>query len=155
MLSVVLLIIMTNTSQLLLEQLQQQTPLVVNSRRRNGVILVKPYHAEFAGPGAFMGGVIDTDVTQCYYVGNLTWRTPTTSDDLIRAYLIRRQWTLLLKQIIDNPIAAERGQVILNQLEHWFDVATVESLSDEALAVLVGILPETVAVARQQTNLVI
>ena len=32
---------------------------IVNSRKRNGLILFKRYHAEFAGPGAAVGGDYD------------------------------------------------------------------------------------------------
>lgn len=31
---------------------------MVNSRRRNGLILCKAFHAEFAGPGAAVGGFL-------------------------------------------------------------------------------------------------
>ena len=34
---------------------------MVNSRRRNGLILFKEYYAEFAGPGAAIGGDYDSD----------------------------------------------------------------------------------------------
>ena len=139
----------------LLTHLQAKQNLVVNPRRRNGVILVKPYHAEFAGPGAFIGGEIDATVIFCYPVGNLSWLTSPGDNDLVKAYLIRRQWTVLLKQIVDNPIAIERAQVILNQLEHWFDAQTVATLPDQALAVLVGVITETVAIARQDARLML
>ena len=36
--------------------LQSKELLVINPRRKNGLILYKPYHAEFAGPGAAIGG---------------------------------------------------------------------------------------------------
>ena len=140
-------------AETLLMYLKAQRNLVINPRRRNGVILVKPYHAEFAGPGAFIGGEIDASVTFCYPVGNLAWLTAPVGTDRVKAYLIRRQWTVLLKQIVDNPIAIERAQVILNQLEHWFDAKTVAMLPDQALAVLVGVMAETVAIARQEARL--
>lgn len=135
----------------LLSQLQAKQSLVVNPRRRNGVILVKPYHAEFAGPGAFVGGDLDQNIVSCYAVGNLSWLTPAPSGEQIKAYLIRRQWTVLLKQIVDNPIPTERAQVILNQLENWFDAKTVAALPDQAIAVLVGVMASTVHNARQNT----
>ncbi len=93
----------------LLSQLQAKQSLVINPRRRNGVILVKPYHAEFAGPGAFVGGDLDKNVRFCYAVGNLSWLTLPSSGEQIKAYLIRRQWTVLIKQIVDNPIPKERN----------------------------------------------
>ncbi len=136
----------------LLSQLQAKQSLVINPRRRNGVILVKPYHAEFAGPGAFVGGDLDQNVRFCYAVGNLSWLTLPSSGEQIKAYLIRRQWTVLIKQIVDNPIPKERAQVILNQLENWFDAKTVAALPDQAVAVLVGVMASTVQKARQNAT---
>ncbi|AIE72967.1 MULTISPECIES: hypothetical protein [unclassified Synechocystis] len=135
-------------AEALLGHLQNKQCLVINPRRRNGVILIKPYHAEFAGPGAFVGGDLDEDVTLCYPVGNLSWLPSASPTEQIKAYLIRRQWTVLLKQIVDNPIPMERAQVILNQLENWFDDRTVAFLPDSAVASLVGVLPSTVRGAR-------
>ena len=89
-----------NSPDELLRQLQAKQSLVINPRRRNGVILVKPYHAEFAGPGAFVGGDLDQNIVCCYPVGSLSWLTPSSSGEQIKAYLIRRQWTVLLKQIV-------------------------------------------------------
>lgn len=125
---------------------------MVSPRRRNGVILVKPYHGEFAGPGAFIGGELDHNVCFCYPVGNLSWLPPASPQEQNKAYLIRRQWTVLLKQIVDNPVSMERAQVILNQLEHWFDPSTVATLPDQALGVLVGVMAATVHTARREAT---
>ncbi|MEO8892918.1 MAG: hypothetical protein ABI417_15615, partial [Coleofasciculaceae cyanobacterium] len=45
----------------ILKQLHEQKLLVVNTKRRNGLILYKRYHAEFAGPGSAIGGLFDLD----------------------------------------------------------------------------------------------
>ena len=127
---------------------------MIDPKRRNGVILVKPYHAEFAGPGAFIGGNLDKKVLECHPVGNFAWAYSRTPDELIRALLIRRQWVLLLKQIVNNPHPTERAQLILNQMKHWFDSATVSTLTIEVLADLVGVLPQTIIAARQDLSLI-
>ncbi len=132
----------------ILSQLQQKTLLMVNPRRKNGVILYKKYHAEFAGPGAVIGSVFDLDVEKVIPVGKLSLIVPPTSQETINAYLIRRQWVRLTKQITDNPVALERAQVILNQFENWFDAETVAELPDEAFALLVGVLPQTIRKVR-------
>lgn len=109
-------------------QLKQGELLIVNPRRKNGLIIYKTYHAEFAGPGAIVGGQFDLDVSKLLAVGNLSLVTPSNSQARKQAYKMRRQWVKLTKQIIDNPVPTERAQVILNQFEHWFDVATVADL---------------------------
>ena len=130
-------------SQLLLGDL-----LIVNPRRKNGLIIYKTYHAEFAGPGAIIGGQFDLDVVRLLAVGNLSLITPNDSQTRKQAYKMRRQWVRLMKQIIDNPQPTERAQVILNQFEHWFDMETVADLPDEAFALMVGVLPQTIRKVR-------
>jgi hypothetical protein len=129
-------------------KLQRGDLLIVNPRRKNGLIIYKTYHAEFAGPGAIIGGQFDLDVSKLLAVGNLSLVIPSNSQTRKQAYKMRRQWVRLTKQIIDNPEPTERAQVILNQFEHWFDVTTVADLPDEAFALLVGVLPQTIRKVR-------
>lgn len=132
----------------LLTRLQHGELLIINPRRKNGLILYKEYHAEFAGPGAIVGGEFDRDVSRLLAVGNLSCVSPGNSEEKKQAYKMRRQWVRLTKQIIDNPVPIERAQVILNQFEHWFDDETVAKLPDEAFALLVGVLPQTIRKVR-------
>ena len=132
----------------LLSRLETQELLIVNPRRKNGLIVYKKYHAEFVGPGAIVGGNFDLDVVNVIPVGSLSLVSPQDSQERKQAYKMRRQWVRLTKQIIDNPKPTERAQVILNQFEHWFDVETVKKLPDEAFALLVGVLPQTIRKVR-------
>jgi len=129
-------------------RLKTRKLLIVNPRRKNGLIVYKKYHAEFIGPGAIVGGNFDLDAVDLIPVGNLSLIYPQNSQDRKQAYKMRRQWVRLTKQIIDNPNATERAQVILNQFEHWFDTETVSKLPDEAFALLVGVLPQTIRKVR-------
>lgn len=126
--------------------------LMVNSRRRNGLIIYKRYHAEFAGPGAAVGGFYDRDCEWALPVGNLSLLTPETHDQRQKAYLIRRQWIRLMKQIAEKPQPQQRVQKILEQFEQYFDTETVTQLPDEAFALLVGILPQTVGMVRRASG---
>lgn len=132
----------------LLSRLKAQELLIVNPRRKNGLIIYQKYHAEFAGPGAIVGGVFDLNVVNVIPVGNLSVVSPQNSQEKKQAYKMRRQWVRLTKQIIDNPEPTARAQVILNQFEHWFDLETVAHLPDEAFALLVGVLPQTIRKVR-------
>jgi hypothetical protein len=122
--------------------------LVVNSRRRNGIILFKRYHAEFAGPGAAVGGEFDQDCQLALPLGNLSLLRPESTEERQRAYALRRQWVRLIIQITNNPVPLQRAQLIINQFEHYFDAKTMAQLPDEALALLVGVLPKTIRMAR-------
>ena len=123
--------------------------LVVNSRRRNGLILYKGFHAEFAGPGAAVGSIHDLDCQLAMPVGNLSLLAPDSHEERQKAYLIRRQWIRLMKQITEKPIPQQRVQKILEQFEQYFDAETVAQLPDEAFALLVGVLPQTVNAVRR------
>ena len=123
--------------------------LVVNSRRRNGLILYKGFHAEFAGPGAAVGSIDDLDCKLALPVGNLSLLSPDSHEERQKAYLIRRQWIRLMKQITEKPLPPQRVQKILEQFEQYFDAETVAQLPDEAFALLVGVLPQTVSAVRR------
>lgn len=139
---------MKSLSEDILAQIKSQKLFIVNPRRKNGLIVYKKYHAEFIGPGAIVGGQFDLNAVDVIFVGNLSLIEPQNSEERRKAYKMRRQWVKLTKQITDNPIAIERAQVILNQFENWFDVETVENLPDEAFALLVGVLPQTIRKVR-------
>lgn len=142
----------TNDSQTsvatVLDQLKNQELLMVNSRRKNGLIIYKHYHAEFAGPGAAIGGVFDQDVTAIYPVGDWSLLRPKDANEQERAYRMRRQWINLFHQMTLKPIPVERVQMLMNHLETWFDAAAVSTLPDDAIARLVGVRPETVTQLR-------
>ncbi|MGE5655481.1 MAG: hypothetical protein ACM37W_02485 [Actinomycetota bacterium] len=121
----------------------------VDSRRRNGLILLKRFHAEFAGPGAAVGGSFDADCQQMIPVGDFCLVTPQSPEERQKAYGIRRHWVRLTEQLTANPIPLQRAQMIVTQLEQYFDSETVAQLPDEALAYLVGVFPHTIRTARQ------
>ncbi len=131
-----------------LTKLHSGEVFVVNSRKRNGLILFKHYHAEFAGPGAAVGGDYDRDCQWVMPIGNLSLLTLESHEDRQKAYLIRRQWIRLIKQITENPLPRQRVQKILDQFEQYFPPEMVASLPDEAFALLVGVLPQTVGIVR-------
>lgn len=125
--------------------------LIVNPCRRNGVILWKRYHAEFAGPGAAVGGIFDQDCRLMIPVGELQLLIPESADERKRAYLIRRQWVQLTRQITSHSTPAQRVQQLLNQFLGFFGAETISRMLDEtfalfveALAMLVGVSPHTV-----------
>ncbi|NEO82760.1 MAG: hypothetical protein F6J87_00640 [Spirulina sp. SIO3F2] len=128
-----------------LADLQHQKLRIVNSRRKNGLIIYKQHYAEFAGPGAAIGSIFDQDVTAIYPVGNWSLLNPQDANERERAYRMRRQWIKLFHQMTQHPIPIERVQMLLNHLETWFDASTVAKIPDETIARLVGVLPSTVS----------
>ncbi|MCL6433086.1 MAG: hypothetical protein K6T90_02555 [Leptolyngbyaceae cyanobacterium HOT.MB2.61] len=136
----------------ILTQLNSGQLLMVNSRRRNGLIIYKRFHAEFAGPGAAVGSFFDVDCSRVVPVGDLSLVYPESQEERQKAYLIRRQWIRLTQQLTDNPVPLQRAQMILNQFENYFGPETVAELPDEAFALLVGVLPQTVRMMRHNAE---
>lgn len=134
----------------ILEQLHQGQLMMINSRKRNGLILIKPFHAEFAGPGSAIGGAFDLNCQAVISVGDLSIGEPTSQEERQKAYLIRRQWIRLAQQITDNPQPNDRVRMMLQQFENYFALETVKAVPNEAFAMLVGVLPRTVQVVRSE-----
>jgi hypothetical protein len=132
----------------ILTRLNSGQLLVVNGRKRNGLIIYKRFHAEFAGPGAAVGSFFDVDCRLAIPVGDLSLVYPENQEERQKAYLIRRQWIRLTQQLTDNPVPLQRAQMILNQFENYFGIETVAQIPDEAFALLVGVLPQTVRMMR-------
>ncbi|MEG4149243.1 hypothetical protein [Microcoleus sp. Pol12B5] len=124
--------------------------LMVDSRRRNGLILIKRFHAEFAGPGAAVGGAFDVDSQQAIPVGDFCLVCPHSPEEIQKAFGIRRQWVRLMEQLTAKPTALERAQMVLTQFEQYLDSEMVAQIPDEALALLVGVFPQTIRAARQE-----
>lgn len=122
---------------------------IVNRNKRNGIIIFKPYHAEFAGPGAIVGGDYDRDCQGFIPIGNLSLLAPNSQEEIIDALKIRRQWVVfMMEKITQLKSPIKRAQKIIEQFEEYFTEALVAPIPDEALAMLVGLLPQTVAMVR-------
>ncbi|HIK28692.1 MAG TPA: hypothetical protein IGR89_11590 [Oscillatoriaceae cyanobacterium M7585_C2015_266] len=133
----------------LLTQINSGQLLVVDNRRRNGLIIFKRFHAEFAGPGAAVGGFFDIDAQQIVAVGDVALIYPQSHEERQKAFWIRRHWIRLTEQITEHSVPMERARIILKHFEHYFDCQTVVKIPDEALALLVGVLPSTMRMVRR------
>ncbi|MDX2097218.1 MAG: hypothetical protein SFW36_05530 [Leptolyngbyaceae cyanobacterium bins.59] len=142
-----------SSSDEFMAQLSDGKLLVVNSRRRNGVIIYKRCYAEFAGPGAAVGGGFDEGCQRVIPVGDLSLLTPENYEERQKAYLIRRQWIRLTQKLTDDPVPIKRVQMILDQFKNYFPEEVVAKLPDEAFALLVGVLPQTVRLVRYNAGL--
>ncbi|HSM80749.1 MAG TPA: hypothetical protein VLS96_03630 [Nodosilinea sp.] len=121
---------------------------VVNSRRRNGLIIHKEFYTEFAGPGAAIGGGLDADCRAVIPLGSLSLISPDSAEAQQKALKIRLQWVRLTQNFTDKPVPIDRAQLILEQFKSYFDQSIVDQVPDEAFALLVGVLPYTVRRAR-------
>lgn len=145
-------LVKSSQSSQLIAQLNSGQLLVVDGSRRNGLIIYKRYYAEFAGPGAAVGGFFDVGAGRIFPVGDLTLKAPESYEERQKAYLIRRHWIRLTEQLTENSIPLQRAHMILTQFEHYFDAQTVSQIPDEALSLLVGVLPTTIRMVRRTPN---
>jgi hypothetical protein len=145
-------LVKSSSSSEVLTQINSGQLLMVNSRRRNGLIIFKRFHAEFAGPGAAVGSFFDVDCQRIVPVGDLSLVYPEEPEERKKSYLIRRNWIRLIQQLTDNPVPLQRAQMVLNQFENYFDAETVAQLPDEAFALLVGVLPQTIRMIRHSVE---
>ena len=130
------------------EKIESGRLWVVNSRRRNGLIVLREFHAEFAGPGAAVGGDLDDDIVKLIPIGNLSLLEPSSHEAHQSAIKIRLQWIRLTQNFTDQPSPDDRARKILEQFKTYFDQSTVDTVPDEAFALLVGVLPQTIHRAR-------
>ena len=133
----------------IIKELNSGKLLLVDSRRRNGLILIKHFHAEFAGPGAAVGGAFDVESVQAIPVGEFCLVCPQSPQERQKAYGIRRHWVRLMEQLTAKPFALERAQMLLTQFEQYFDAETLAQIPDRALALLIGVFPQTIRSARE------
>ena len=133
----------------LLVKMRHGELLVISPHDKNGLIIYKSYYAEFAGPGAAVGGVFDLDVIEVVLVGEISLIEPQNTKERLSAYSIRREWIRLIKQITDQSSPTERAQQILNQFQNWFEPQIASTLPDEAFARLVGVFPQIIRQVRR------
>jgi hypothetical protein len=126
------------------EKIESGRLWVVNGRRRNGLIVLREFHAEFAGPGAAVGGDLDQDIVKIIPIGKLSLLEPDSHEAHQNAIKIRLQWIRLTQNFTDQPNPDDRARMILEQFKTYFDQDTVDSVPDEAFALLVGVLPQTI-----------
>lgn len=137
-----------NTSAVL-SQLQSGQLLMLDGDRGGGLIICKRHYAEFAGPGSAVGGVFDIDCVRTIPVGNVALIYPESSQQKQQAYLKRKEWLKAFQSPLMESVPLKRALLIFQLFEEYFDEQTLDSIPDDALGMLVGVLPQTIVMARQ------
>jgi len=128
--------------------------LVLGERKKSGLIVCKTHYAEFVGPGAAVFSPAETDLLGVIAIAYPVLKRVKTSQARQKAYNIRIQWMRWLQKITaseKNPI--KRSEKLLFSLKEFFGPSIVGQLPDEALALLIGVLPRTMHEVRQQQHL--
>lgn len=114
------------------------------------LLIQKPYFAEFVGPGAAVGGSFDVKCTSVYVIGAVQFQAPETHLERRQAYQQRIIYIEKLQEISSEPSPLSCARTMVNQLNQWCGIDQVKSIPNEWIAQLIGALPQTIAVARQQ-----
>jgi len=135
----------------LVSQLNSGQLLVVDRCCRSGLIVRKRYHAEFAGPGAAVGGFFDAGAQSIYPIGELKLTVPDGDAYEARqqAFTIRRQWLRFMEKLTENSAPLTRASLLLERFEQFFDRPTIDDIPDDILALLVGVMPATIELAHR------
>ncbi len=118
--------------------------LMVGEQKKSGLILCREFHAEFAGPGAALCSPAEQPYKAVIAIGSPDIRPASDIADRSRAYRLRIQWSRWLYRIADQDNPIDRVERLLAGLEGFFGRSVVMSLPSEVLALLVGVLPQTV-----------
>lgn len=140
-----------NSTQIL-PQLKSGQLLMLDPLRRSGLIVCKSHYAELAGPGAAVGGFFDLNCARTILLGDVVLVRPESYEARQDAYTIRQQWISLTQQATSPSVPLRRGEEILSLLELHFGAGTVSQLADETVALLAGVLPHTIQMARQSLS---
>jgi hypothetical protein len=124
--------------------------LAISEYKKSGLILCKAYHAEFAGPGALVGAPLEQGCTAVITIGAPEIVEMATHEERQKAYGRRIQWIRWLQRLTDHSDPVQRAERLLSGFEAFFDRQILSSLPDEALALLIGVLPTTVRSVRAQ-----
>jgi len=126
--------------------------LAVGETKRGGLILCKSHYAEFAGPGAAIACPTAPGYSSIIAIGDPELLEVINPSDRQRAYSRRIQWVRWLQKIVFHPDPVQRAEKLFLGFEEFFSGEVVSQISDEALALLAAVLPQTISAVRSQNR---
>jgi hypothetical protein len=141
---------MSSKSNQPIELLKSGQLLAVTDSLSAGVILQKPYFAEFVGPGAAVGGMFDIECVTLYALGDAEFTVPATMSERQQAFRRRIEDIEMMQQLCESDVPLHRATNILKLLCDRFGTDEVRSIPNDVLAKLAGVLPGTIQMAWQQ-----
>ncbi|NJK41196.1 MAG: hypothetical protein HC934_07280 [Acaryochloridaceae cyanobacterium SU_2_1] len=136
-----------------LELLKNGQLLSLSAQKPAGLILQKPFHAEFIGPGSAIGGMFDLECTTMHALGTAELTVPETLNERQDAFQKRVTNIETMQKICEADAPLDRATKLLEMLCRQFCIEEIQTVSNEVLAKLVGVLPSTIATAWQQLPL--
>lgn len=129
--------------------------LAISEQKKSGLILCKPYYAEFVGPGAAVSTPVEEGYTGVVTIGSPILVAAQDGEARQKAYGRRIQWMRWLEKISSDSAATPqaRTEKLISSFEAFFGADIVAKIPDEILALLIGVLPQTVSGVRPDNAL--
>ncbi len=133
-----------------IELLKSGQLLAVTDRVTSGIILQKPFFAEYIGPGAAIGGLFDLNCVTIYTLGQAEFTAPATLEARQEAFRRRIDHIEAMQTLCQAEVPLRRATDLLDMLCDRFGIEEIRSIPNDVLAQVVGTLPSTIAMAWQK-----
>ncbi|MGB7416610.1 MAG: hypothetical protein WA902_20575 [Thermosynechococcaceae cyanobacterium] len=132
-----------------IELLKSGQLLALSKDEPAGLILQKPFHAEFVGPGAAVGGMFDVQCVTIHTLGKAEFTVPENKQERQVAFNQRLEDIAIIQTLCDE-VPLRRAIALLELFrERQFALDEIQTIPNEVLAKLVGVLPSTMDIAWQ------
>jgi hypothetical protein len=133
-----------------IELLKSGQLLAVTDGATSGIILKKPFFAEYIGPGAAIGGLFDLKCVTIYTLGQAEFTAPVTLGERQEAFRRRIDQIEAMQNLCQAEVPLRRAIDLLDMLCDRFGIDEIRSIPNEVLAQVVGVLPATIVMAWQK-----
>ena len=134
------------------ELLKSGQLLSIGGSEEAGLIIQKPFFAEFVTYGAAIGGLFDLQCVTVYTLGDVQITVPDDKSDRQSAFQRRIEDIESMQTLCEADSPLERGILILKLLCDRFDRHQVQTIPNDVLAKIVGVLPRTIGEAWQHVS---
>lgn len=131
------------------ELLKSGQLLSIDNGATAGLIIQKPFFAEFVSQGAAIGGLFDLQCVTVYTLGDVQITVPDDKAERQSAFQRRIEDIESMQSLCQDESPLARGIAILQLLCETFDQQQVQTIPNDVLAKLVGVLPRTIVEAWQ------
>jgi hypothetical protein len=133
-----------------IELLKSGQLLAVTDGATSGIILQKPFFAEYIGPGAAIGGLFDLKCVTIYTLGQAEFTVPSTLQERQEAFRRRMEHIEAMQTLCQAEVPLRRAIDLLDMLCDRFGIEEMRAIPNDVLAKIVGVMPATVGMAWQK-----
>jgi hypothetical protein len=141
---------MSSKSNHPIELLKSGQLLAVTDSEPAGIILQKPFFAEFIGPGAAIGGLFDLKCVTIYTLGKAEFTVPATHAERQLAFRRRIDDIATMQALCQEEAPLRRAIDLLDMLCDRLGTKEIRSIPNDVLGKIVGVMPGTIAMAWQK-----